>query len=504
MAIELKVPSVGESITEVEVADWLRKVGENVRKDEPVVMLDSEKATVELPAPEAGVITRHLKTKGQLAKVGEVIGLMEPAGSKGASAAAAQAGKQPIDPAKAVAKAVVSASPAGATQKPEPAAKPDAARSDGNPQPQQPAPTISEAVSVPPVIMPAAERALAEYGLRPEQVQPTGPGGRMLKEDVLRAASAIQSAASSQRRPSEATSRNALMEDGSAQSAGNQSSGQSDANSSSAASAQDNISQAAPVSGLQGDATPEEESLPEASTGDVTGREEETVPMSRLRRTVAERLVQAQHTAALLTTFNEIDMSAVFALRQECGEAFQQRHEVKLGFMSFFVKACVDGLKQFPALNAEVRGGSSIVFRNYYDIGVAVGGGKGLVVPVLRDAQHLSFAEVEKRIADLARRAKQNQLKVDELQGGTFTISNGGVYGSMLSTPIVNPPQSGVLGMHAIQERPVARNGAVVIRPMMYVALTYDHRIVDGREAVSFLKRIKEVIETPARMLLEI
>ncbi len=225
--------------------------------------------------------------------------------------------------------------------------------------------------------------------------------------------------------------------------------------------------------------------------------------MSRLRRTVAERLVAAQHSAALLTTFNEIDMAAVIGLRREYAEAFLKKYQVKIGFMSFFVKACVDALKQFPAVNAEVRG-TNIVYRNYYDIGVAVGGGKGLAVPVLRNAEHMSFAQIETAIGDFGRRAKENKLKVDELQGGTFTISNGGVYGSLLSTPIVNTPQSGVLGMHAIQERPVARDGAVVVRPMMYVALTYDHRVIDGREAVSFLKRIKETIENPTRMLMEI
>jgi len=222
-----------------------------------------------------------------------------------------------------------------------------------------------------------------------------------------------------------------------------------------------------------------------------------------VRRTVAERLVEAQHQAALLTTFNEIDMASVMTLRKEHGPAFQQRYNVKLGFMSFFVKACIDGLRQFPGLNAQIRG-TNIVYHNYYDIGVAVGGGKGLVVPVLRNAERLSFAEIEMAIGDFGRRAKDNKLKVEELLGGTFTISNGGVFGSLLSTPIVNPPQSGVLGMHAIQERPVAREGNVVIRPMMYVALTYDHRLIDGREAVSFLKRIREVIENPARMLMEV
>src|SRR5437899_7404241 len=225
--------------------------------------------------------------------------------------------------------------------------------------------------------------------------------------------------------------------------------------------------------------------------------------MSRLRRTVAERLVAAQHSAALLTTFNEVDMTDVMALRKQYGEEFQKKYNVKLGFMSFRVKACSDALKPFPALNAEVRR-TDIEYHNCYDIGVAIGSGKGLVVPVLRNAERMSFAEIEVAIGDFGRRAKENKLKVDELQGGTFTISNGGVYGSLLSTPIVNPPQSGVLGMHAIQDRPVARDANVVIRPMMYVALTYDHRLVDGREAVSFLKRIKEVIETPARMLMEV
>jgi 2-oxoglutarate dehydrogenase E2 component (dihydrolipoamide succinyltransferase) len=225
--------------------------------------------------------------------------------------------------------------------------------------------------------------------------------------------------------------------------------------------------------------------------------------MSRLRRTVAERLVQAHQNAALLTTFNEADMSGVMALRKQYGEAFQARYQVKLGFMSFFIKGCIDALKQYPALNAEIRG-TSIAYRNYYDIGVAVGSGKGLVVPVIRNAERSSFAELEVAVGDFGRRARENKLKVEELQGGTFTISNGGVYGSLLSTPIINPPQSGVLGMHSIQERPVAREGQVVIRPMMYLALTYDHRVVDGREAVSFLKRIKEAIESPARMLMEV
>lgn len=284
--------------------------------------------------------------------------------------------------------------------------------------------------------MPAARRELAERGLEAEEVEATGPGGRLLKEDVIRHV---------ERRREEARS--------------------------------------------------------QPSQG-AAAREEEIVPMSLLRRRIAERLVAAQQSAALLTTFNEIDMTAVIALRQRHREAFQQKHGIKLGFMSFFVKASIEALKLIPQLNAEIRE-NDVIYRNYYDIGIAVGGGKGLVVPVLRNAERMSFGEIEHAIDDFARRAQENKLKVEELQGGTFTISNGGVYGSLLSTPIVNPPQSGVLGLHVIQDRPVGRAGEVVIRPMMYIALTYDHRIVDGREAVTFVRHIKDLIEDPARILLE-
>ena len=366
MPVEIKVPEVGESITEVEIGGWLKGKGQRVRKDEPLVTLESEKATVELPAPDSGTITQLLKQKGDVAKVGEVIAYLESDGQTGA--------------------------------------------------------------------------AQIPTGQKPAEV-----GGQ---------SSEVRGPTSDLRAP-------------------------------------------APVAKVEAPSpSPEKGALP-------AGREEEVVPMTRLRRTVAERLVEAQHHAALLTTFNEIDMAAVIALRKEYGEAFQHKYKVKLGFMSFFVKACVDALKLYPAVNAEVRD-ANIVYHNYCDIGVAVGSAKGLVVPVLRNAERMSFAEIEIAIGDFAQRAQENKLKVEELHGGTFTISNGGVYGSLLSTPIVNPPQSGVLGMHAIQERPVAREGAVVIHPMMYVALTYDHRIVDGREAVSFLKRIKQVIENPARMLMEI
>jgi 2-oxoglutarate dehydrogenase E2 component (dihydrolipoamide succinyltransferase) len=240
-----------------------------------------------------------------------------------------------------------------------------------------------------------------------------------------------------------------------------------------------------------------------ATAGATADRRDEVVPMTLIRRRIAERLVEAQHEAALLTTFNEIDMSAVVQLRRQYRERFQEKHGVKLGLMSFFTRAAVEALGEFPAVNAEIRG-TDLVYHNYCDIGIAIGSGKGLVVPVLRNAQRLSFADIERQIADFAARAETNKIRPDELAGGTFTITNGGVYGSLLSTPIVNPPQSGVLGLHTIQDRPVAKDGQVVIRPMMYVALTYDHRIVDGREAVTFLRRIKEAIEEPARMLLEI
>jgi len=417
MSLELKVPVVGESITEVEIGGWLKKQGQVVQKDEPVVTLESEKATVELPAPETGTITQVLKQKGEVAKVGEVIAYLEKDGQAKPSEKTAE--KKP-------------------EEKPQPKSPPAKA---GTP----PGNTASESKTSEKRVMPAAQRVLDEHGLSAEQVEATGQGGRLLKEDVLRHIETKDQ--------STATPRAQIPEPG-----------------------------------------------PSSARPD---RQEEVIPMSRLRRTVAERLVQAQHAAALLTTFNEIDMSAVMALRKEYGESFQQKYNVKLGFMSFFVKACIDALKQFPALNAEVRG-TDIVYHNFYDVGVAIGSGKGLVVPVLRNAERMSFAEIEVAIGDFARRAKENKLKVDELQGGTFTISNGGVYGSLLSTPIVNPPQSGVLGLHAIQERPVAREGNVVIRPIMYVALTYDHRLVDGREAVSCLKRIKESIESPARMLMEV
>lgn len=418
MAVELKVPAVGESITEVEIGEWLKNEGDTVAMDETIVMIETDKVTAEVIAPFAGTVTQILKKQGEVAQVGDLIGYMEEGAADAKPAAAAPVAAAPEPP---------------ATPAPPPAAPP---ASSGH-------------------VMPAAQRAMATSGVNPADVTATGPGGRVLKEDVMRAAS-VQPAATP------------------------------------AAPAPTPTPAPAPAAAKK--------PAPVLPPGE---RQEDIVPMTPLRRKVASRLVEAQQNAALLTTFNEIDMSFVMNIRKKYKEAFIGKYDAKLGFMSFFIKAAVDGLKAIPQINAEIRG-KNIVYKNYYDIGVAVGGGKGLVVPVIRNAERLSFAQVEQTIVEYAVRAKANKLTLDEMTGGTFTISNGGVYGSLLSTPIVNPPQSGILGLHGIQERPIAINGEVVVRPMMYIALTYDHRIVDGREAVTFLKRIKECIEAPERMLLEI
>lgn len=315
--------------------------------------------------------------------------------------------------------------------------------------------------------MPAAQRLIDELGLSADQIPASGPGGRLLKEDVQRFVS----------RPAAPNSPAAPSTPAAAS------------------------SPARPVAALQAPSAPAQGSPSIVTTS--PGRSEELKPMSMLRRTIAARLVQAQQTAALLTTFNEVDMKPVMQLRQKYRDHFSERHGVKLGFMSFFAKAAVEALRRFPAVNAEIRG-NNIVYRHYQDIGIAIGGGKGLVVPVLRNVERMTFADIERSISDYAAAASENRLQPQDLEGGTFTISNGGIYGSLLSTPIVNPPQSGILGLHSIQERPIALDGQVVIRPMMYLALTYDHRIVDGREAVSFLKVIKDVIEDPSRLFLEV
>lgn len=387
--VEIRVPAVGESISEVFIGEWYVPEGSYVAADANVVGLETDKATFDVPAVAGGVISRVLKHAGDTAAIGEVIGYLQPA--------EAPVGK-PVSVPSAPAASAPATAPAG--------------KAGGH-------------------VMPAAERLMAENKLAPGSVQGSGPGGRVLKEDVARQA------------PAAATVR---------------------------------------VGGM---------------------RETKKVPLSPIRQTIAQRLVSAQQNAALLTTFNEVDMFNVKKLRETYRDAFEKKYSIKLGFMSFFVRAVVSGLQQFPQLNAQMDG-KQLVHHNYCDIGIAVGGGKGLVVPVLRNAENMSFADIELAIAHFGAKAKNNQLTLEELEGGTFTITNGGVYGSLLSTPIVNPPQSGVLGMHGIFDRPVALNGQVVIRPMMYIALTYDHRVVDGREAVSFLRHVKEMIEDPTRLVLEV
>ncbi|MBS2034107.1 2-oxoglutarate dehydrogenase complex dihydrolipoyllysine-residue succinyltransferase [bacterium] len=396
MSVDLKVPAVGESISTVVVGEWLVQPGQSVAQDTILVVLETDKVNVEVPAPVSGKLAKVLVKSGESANIGDVLGVMEE------GAAPAQAASKPTPAAAAAKEAPVTREPG-----------------------------------------PAAKRALHEAGLKPEDVKGTGKDGQVLKEDVPKKSASSISVAT------------------------------------------------APVA------------VAPAAVGSGGGRHEETVPMTPLRKTIARRLVEAQSTAALLTTFNEVDMSAVMELRKSYQESFSAKHGTKLGFMSFFVKATIEALKTFPAVNAEVRE-QSVIYKNYFDIGVAVGGGKGLVVPILRNAERLSFADIEKSIKDFGQRAQEGKIKLDELQGGTFTISNGGVYGSLLSTPIVNPPQSGVLGLHKIEDRAVVRNGQVVVRPMMYLALTYDHRLVDGREAVGFLVRIKECMENPSRILLEV
>jgi 2-oxoglutarate dehydrogenase E2 component (dihydrolipoamide succinyltransferase) len=478
MSIELKVPEIGESISEVEIGDWLKKSGEPVKKDDPLVTLESEKATVELPSPGAGTIGKVLKQKGDVAKVGEIIAYLEEGKADGSE-------KKPEPK-----------SPETKASETKPAEKPAPKKSES--KPESPELKAEEDLATPRLsqINPFQEKTRSER-LREEPRSETAPPPAERRAPARQAPAQISNPpATSPPSPPRGGGENSPKPTARTEPA-NRDTTKDPASLSSPKGGEGRGEEALRVQG---------ESRSEATTTQrkiESNRPEEVVPMSKLRRTVAERLVAAQHNAALLTTFNEIDMSSVMALRKEHGEAFQKKYNVKLGFMSFFVKAVIDGLKQFPAINAEIRG-TDVVYHNYFDIGVAIGGGKGLVVPVLRDAERLSFAEIEMAIGDFGRRAQENKLKPDELQGGTFTVTNGGVYGSLLSTPIVNPPQSGVLGMHGIQDRPVAREAQVVIRPMMYVALTYDHRLVDGREAVTFLKRIKDTIENPARMLLEV
>ena len=399
MALEIKVPALGESVTEATVAKWFKTVGEAVAADEPLVELETDKVTVEVNAPAAGTLSQIVATSGETVGVGALLGSI--------AEGAAPAKTKPAAPA---------AKPAAA---PIPVAAASAAAKDPGP---------------------AARKALAESGLAADQIAGTGKDGRVTKADVLQA------------RP------------------------------------------------LPQPAAPPPAPAPHVSR--ELGPREERVRMTRLRKRIAERLKQAQNTAAMLTTFNEVDMSAVMALRERYKEGFEKKHGVRLGFMSFFVKACIVALKETPAVNGEIDG-DDLIYKNHYDIGVAVGTPQGLVVPVVRDADAMSFAEIEKTINELGKKAREGKLTIEDLTGGTFTISNGGVYGSLMSTPILNPPQSGILGMHKIQPRPMAAGDKIEVRPMMYLALSYDHRIIDGREAVTFLVRVKECIEDPQRIVLD-
>ena len=444
---EIIVPSVGESVSEVQIGQWLKKEGDWVAGGTDLVDLETEKASVQITAPEDGILVKILRQTEEFATVGDVIATFQPA-PKGAAAP----------------------TPVQSPSVPNPSLTPSTTTAFA----AQPQSVGTETVRV----MPAASRMLDDHHLSASQVSASGPGGRLLKEDVARFVSQTVATAGS----------NSPIE--------------------SVATAISAAPLTAPVktsTGVTSAAPPKQASAAPAQNliQGTPNRSEEIKPMSMIRRTIATRLVQAQHNAALLTTFNEVDMQPVMQLRNKYKEAFVDKHGVKLGFMSFFAKAACEGLKRYPSVNAEIRG-NNVVYRHYCDIGIAIGGGKGLVVPVLRNVEKMSFAEIERSIGEFASRATANKLMPEDLEGGTFTISNGGIYGSLLSTPIVNPPQSGILGLHSIQERPIALNGEVVIRPMMYLALTYDHRVIDGREAVTFLKTIKEVIEDPSRLFLEI
>ncbi|CAM5490199.1 Dihydrolipoyllysine-residue succinyltransferase component of 2-oxoglutarate dehydrogenase complex OS=Afipia felis OX=1035 GN=sucB PE=3 SV=1 [Afipia felis] len=410
---EIRVPTLGESVTEATIGRWFKKTGDAVAVDEPLVELETDKVTIEVPAPSAGTLSEIVAKDGETVAVGALLGQITEGAGKPAAAKPAEAA-----PAKAAAPAAAAAAPA---QKSPPTDAPQA---------------------------PSVRKLAAESGVDAATVPGSGRDGRVTKGDML---AAIEKAAA----------------------------------------APTPINQ--PAASLQ---------VRAPSPADDAAREER-VKMTRLRQTIARRLKDVQNTAAMLTTFNEVDMTNVMALRAQYKELFEKKHHSKLGFMGFFVKACVQALKEVPAVNAEIDG-TDIVYKNYYHVGVAVGTDKGLVVPVVRECDHKSIAEIETTIADYGRRARDGQLKIDEMQGGTFTITNGGIYGSLMSTPILNAPQAGILGMHKIQERPVAVGGKVEIRPMMYLALSYDHRVIDGKEAVTFLVRVKENLEDPARLVLDL
>ncbi|MFN7320650.1 MAG: 2-oxoglutarate dehydrogenase complex dihydrolipoyllysine-residue succinyltransferase [Methylobacterium sp.] len=406
MSTEIRVPTLGESVSEATIGKWFKKPGDAVKADEPLLELETDKVTLEVNAPAAGTLAEIVAKEGETVGVNALLGSIAAGG--GAAAVAPAEKPKAAAPVPAPAPAAVAA-PAAAT-------------------------------SMPPA--PSAAKLMAETGVAVEAG--SGKRGQVLREDVLRA-----------------------------------------------------LANPAPAP------APAAPAAPRAASAPSDASREERVKMTKLRQTIARRLKESQNSAAMLTTFNEVDMSAVMALRNQYKDLFEKKHGVKLGFMGFFVKACVQALKELPGVNAEIDG-TDIIYKNYYHVGIAVGTDKGLVVPVLRDADHLGLAGIEKGIADFGKRARDGQLKIEEMAGGTFTITNGGIYGSLMSTPILNAPQSGILGMHKIQERPVVIGGKIEIRPMMYLALSYDHRIVDGKEAVTFLVRVKECLEDPSRLVMDL
>ena len=442
MATDVSVPALGESITEGTLAQWLKKPGEAVAADEPIASLETDKVSVDVPSPIAGVLTEALAKEGDTVEVGAVIARIDEKATAGAPAAPAAA-----SPAKEAADATTN--PAGAGENPQIRGSEHAPEPTGNGEDDQ-ITTLS----------PAVRRAVLEHHVDPSKIRGTGKDGRLTKDDVLAAAEQQKSGGPVHEPEARAPA------------------------------PQQPSAPAAPASAP----------VAKAPVGD---RHEERVKMTRLRQTIARRLKEAQNTAAMLTTFNDVDMSEVIAARAKYKDLFEKKHGIRLGFMGFFVKAVALAAKDVPSVNASIEG-EEIVYHDYLDVSVAVSAPKGLVVPVVRDADRMSFADIEKSIADFGKRAKEGSLTADDMAGGTFTISNGGVFGSLLSTPIINPPQSAVLGMHRIEERPVVKDGQIVARPMMYLALSYDHRLIDGREAVTFLVRIKEAIEDPTRLLIDL
>jgi 2-oxoglutarate dehydrogenase E2 component (dihydrolipoamide succinyltransferase) len=446
MATDVAVPALGESITEGTLAQWLKKPGEAVAADEPIATLETDKVSVDVPSPSAGVLSETLVNEGDTVAVGAVIARIDENATAAAGGAAPAEEAAAASPAKEAADATTN--PAGAGETPQLRGAEHA--------PEAPAGEGEDHIVT---LSPAVRRAVLEHHVDPSKIRGTGKDGRLTKDDVLAAAQAQQSGP-----VHEPEARAPAPQQPSAP------------------------------------AAPAPQPLAKAQTGE---RHEERVKMTRLRQTIAHRLKEAQNTAALLTTFNDVDMSAVIEARGKYKDLFEKKHGIRLGFMGFFVKAVALAAKDIPSVNAKIEG-DEIVYHDYLDVSVAVSAPKGLVVPVVRNADRMSFAEIEKTIADFGKRAKEGTLTMDDMSGGTFTISNGGVFGSLLSTPIINPPQSAVLGMHRIEERPVVKDGQIVARPMMYLALSYDHRLVDGREAVTFLVRIKEAIEDPTRLLIDL